>query len=91
MAFGLPVVTTDVTGSAGEVRSAGAGVVLEDSSPLRLRQTISELLRDPERRRKMGERGQAASARFRSDAIAERTLEVYERVLREGAIGGDRR
>jgi UDP-glucose:(heptosyl)LPS alpha-1,3-glucosyltransferase len=85
MAFGVPVVATSVTGSASEVRSADAGVVLEDASPLRLRQTISELLHDPERRRAMGERGRAASARFRSDAIAERTLEVYRDVLRERA------
>jgi len=90
MAFGLPIVTSAVTGAAGEVRSAGSGVVVEDTSPLRLRQALSELLRDPERRRTMGERGRAASARFLPDAIAERTLEVYGMALRDRA-GRDRR
>jgi UDP-glucose:(heptosyl)LPS alpha-1,3-glucosyltransferase len=90
MAFGLPVVTTKVTGSAGEVRSAEAGVVLEDSSPLQMRQAISELLGDSERRREMGERGRVAAARFLPDAIAERTLDVYRDVLRERATRGDR-
>jgi glycosyltransferase involved in cell wall biosynthesis len=87
MAFGLPVVSSEVTGSAGEVRSAGAGVVLADTTPDSLRRTISELLLDPERRRLMGERGYAASSRFHSDVIAEQTIAVYERVLHDRLVG----
>lgn len=91
MAFGLPVVTSAVTGSAGEVRAANAGVVLEDSSPLQLRRTLSDLLGNPERRREMGERGRVAAARFLPDAIAERTLDVYREVLRDRAKDRGRR
>ena len=90
MAFGLPVVTSAVTGAAEEVRFAGAGVVVKDASPAHLRHALSELLGDPERRRKMGERGRAASVRFRPEAIAERTLEVYRMAMRDRA-GRDRR
>jgi UDP-glucose:(heptosyl)LPS alpha-1,3-glucosyltransferase len=85
MAFGLPVVTTAATGSAREVQSAAAGVVVEDAAPRQLREAVSALLDNPERRREMGERGRVAAAQFLPEAHAERTLETYTKALRENA------
>jgi glycosyltransferase involved in cell wall biosynthesis len=85
MAFGLPVVTTTATGSAREVQSAAAGVVISDASPRLLREALSALLDDPDRRREMGERGRVAAAQFLPEAHAERTLETYTKALRHRA------
>jgi glycosyltransferase involved in cell wall biosynthesis len=85
MAFGLPVVTTAATGSAREVQSAAAGVVVSDSSPRLLREAVSALLGDPDRRREMGERGRVAAAQYLPEAHAERTLETYAKALRRRA------
>jgi UDP-glucose:(heptosyl)LPS alpha-1,3-glucosyltransferase len=89
MAFGLPVVTTAATGSAREVQSAAAGVVVSDPSPRLLREALSALLGNPDRRREMGERGRVAAAQFLPGAHAERTLETYTTALRQRA-GGNR-
>jgi UDP-glucose:(heptosyl)LPS alpha-1,3-glucosyltransferase len=85
MAFGLPVVTTAATGSARELQSAAAGLVVQDASPLQLRQALSALLSNAHRRREMGERGRVVAAQFLPEAHAERTLETYMKALRERA------
>jgi UDP-glucose:(heptosyl)LPS alpha-1,3-glucosyltransferase len=85
MAFGLPVITTAATGSARELQSAAAGVVVEDASPWQLRQALSALLSSPERRREMGERGRTAALQFLPEAHAERTLETYTKALQQRA------
>lgn len=81
MAAGVPVVTTEGAGSAEVVRSSRAGLVLADNSPPLLRAAISALLRDPARRREMGERGRAAAARFSPHAHAEAVLATYRQAI----------
>jgi glycosyltransferase involved in cell wall biosynthesis len=83
MAAGLPVVSTEIAGAADTVRTAGAGVILADTSPGVLGEAISSLLLDPARRRTMAERGRAAAGRFGPDAEAEGVLAVYRRVVAE--------
>jgi len=85
MAFGLPVVTTAATGSAREVESAAAGIVVADASPRPLREALSALLDNPDRRREMGERGRTAALQFLPEVHAERTLETYTKALQQRA------
>jgi UDP-glucose:(heptosyl)LPS alpha-1,3-glucosyltransferase len=83
MAAGVPVVTTAAAGSASIAERAGAAMLVPARSPERLAEAIGELLRDPGRRRAMGERGRAAAGRFDVSSIVDATLGVYERVLAE--------
>lgn len=81
MAAGLPVVSTEVAGAAETVKTAGAGVIVADTSPAPLGEAVSTLLLDPSRRRTMAERGRVAARRFGADAEAEGVLAVYETIL----------
>jgi UDP-glucose:(heptosyl)LPS alpha-1,3-glucosyltransferase len=83
MAAGVPVVTTAAAGSASVAERAGAAVLVPARSPERLAAAIGELLADPDRRREMGERGQAEAGRFDISSVVDATLDVYERSLAE--------
>jgi glycosyltransferase involved in cell wall biosynthesis len=78
MACGKAVVVTPEVGLAPTITALGAGVVVA-GEPRTLGATIATLLRDHERRNKMGVAGQkAAVERFSWSAIAEQVTEIYE-------------
>jgi glycosyltransferase involved in cell wall biosynthesis len=82
MSMGCPVVVTPEVGIAPLVASMGAGVVC-DGAPEALSKTITELLRDPERRREMGRRGkEGAQAKLSWNGVAAETEELYRYMLR---------
>ena len=83
MAAGVPVVTTPAAGSATVAERAGAALLVPPRSPERLAQAIGDLLADPGRRRKMGERGKTEAERFDVSSVVDATLGVYERALAE--------
>jgi glycosyltransferase involved in cell wall biosynthesis len=60
MAAGLPVVSTDLPVAKDILDSTGAGLVVPASDPRALAQTISTLIEDPSRARRMGEAGRRA-------------------------------
>jgi UDP-glucose:(heptosyl)LPS alpha-1,3-glucosyltransferase len=80
MAAGVPVVSTENAGAAEAVRRACAGVIVGETEPAALGAAVSSLLRDPDLRRAMGERGRRAAAEFTADRQAERMIEIYERI-----------
>lgn len=57
----LPVVTTDV-GGIGELVDDSCGIIVPSSDPKALSQALTELARDPDRRRSMGRAGYARLA-----------------------------
>jgi UDP-glucose:(heptosyl)LPS alpha-1,3-glucosyltransferase len=81
MAAGLPVITTRFAGAADVLAEAGAGIVLPDESPARLREALLALVRDAARRRALGAQGPAAAEPFGPDAHAAAVLETYRRAL----------
>jgi glycosyltransferase involved in cell wall biosynthesis len=81
MAAGLPVITTRFAGAADVLAEAGAGIVLPDESPARLREALLALIRDSDRRRALGAHGPAAAEPFGPDAHAAAVLETYRRAL----------
>jgi glycosyltransferase involved in cell wall biosynthesis len=83
MAAGVPVVTTAAAGSAVLAERAGAALLVPPRSPERLARAIGDLLADPDRRRQMGERGQAEAQRFDVSSVVDATLAVYELALAE--------
>jgi glycosyltransferase involved in cell wall biosynthesis len=58
---GTPLIAPDV-GGMRRLLGSGAGVLLQDTEPATVAAAITELLRSPERRAAMGERGRALVA-----------------------------
>lgn len=83
MAAGLPLVVTNSRGSRRLVEQAGGGLVVEQRSPGQLRDAISALAADPERRRVMSRANQEAARERDWTLIAERVLDVYRKDLDE--------
>jgi glycosyltransferase involved in cell wall biosynthesis len=82
LAFGKPMVLSDVGGFRELVEERGAGRLVPPGEPGALAEAIGELLADPAERERLAERARAAAAGpYSWDTIAERTMAVYEDVL----------
>jgi glycosyltransferase involved in cell wall biosynthesis len=81
MAAGVAVITTSIAGAAGVVAQAEAGIVLPNESMPGLREALVALIRDPMRRRAMGERGRVAAERFGAESHAGDVLQTYRKAL----------
>jgi len=88
MAFGLPVVSTDVSGAREALDAApgepAAGFVTAFDDA-RLADAIGEMLADPDARRRMGD---AARARAERRFGVERFLDEWERLVENGVRRG---
>ncbi|MGA7923207.1 MAG: glycosyltransferase family 4 protein [Thermoplasmata archaeon] len=79
MAAGLPVVITDMPGVREVIEPGVEGVLVEPLIASDLTDRVRELLDDPERRRKMGERArQRAEERYALATVARSLLNLYE-------------
>jgi glycosyltransferase involved in cell wall biosynthesis len=79
LAFGKPMVLSDVGGFGEVAHDHGAGRLVPPEDPGALATAITELLADPAERDALGERARAAAAGpFSWDAVAARTLSLYE-------------
>jgi glycosyltransferase involved in cell wall biosynthesis len=79
LAFGKPMVLSDVGGFGEVARDHGAGKLVAPGDPAALAGAMRELLSDPAERRPLGERAAAAAAGpFSWDRVAEQTLALYE-------------
>lgn len=86
MACRLPIVAARAGGITDVVERIGAGVVVERDDPAGLAEAITALLRDPERRRVMGERGrQFATTELAWDHLASQLQQHYDELLGEPA------
>ena len=82
MEAGLPVVATEVFGSAEVVVDGGTGLLVPPGNAARLAQAVLALLGDPERRRRMGAAGRTRFLdHYTSRRMADETLAVYTEVL----------
>jgi glycosyltransferase involved in cell wall biosynthesis len=82
LAFGKPMVLSDVGGFRELVEEHGAGRLVPPGDPAALAAEISALLADPGERERLAERARAAAAGpYSWDSIARRTIKVYEEVL----------
>lgn len=81
MAMAKPVVSTDVGDVARHVVDGESGFVVPVGDAEAMAERIGELLDDPGRRSQMGRAAREAASVFSPDAIAARTLDIYERVV----------
>jgi glycosyltransferase involved in cell wall biosynthesis len=89
-AMGLPVVATDIRGCREVVDSGATGFLVPPRDASALTKAIGGLLDEPSRADAMGKMGRVrALDRFDEDAIVERTLQVYRRLLRGHGIRWD--
>jgi glycosyltransferase involved in cell wall biosynthesis len=80
LAFGTPIVLTDI-GSFREVAATGAARLVPPDDPPALRETLSELIADPARREELGRAALlAARGRYSWDDAARDTLALYRTV-----------
>lgn len=86
-ASGCPIAATDAGGVREAVLPGRTGIVVPIRSPLALAEAVLELGADLERSREMARRAkERVEEHFNVDVLTDRTLGVYERVLR-GRVG----
>ncbi len=87
MDAGLPLVATDVIGTAEVVAHGETGTLVPPQDPPSLAEALAELLADPDLRQRYARAGHRRYVeRFTAQRMAEDTLRVYEDVLaRAGA------
>jgi glycosyltransferase involved in cell wall biosynthesis len=82
LAFGRPVVASDI-GSFSEVAKAGGAQLVPPDDPAALHEALARLLSDPAERRRLAAGARAAAqGAYSWDQAAARTLKVYDRLLR---------
>jgi len=82
MALGIPVVATDVGGTAEAVNDGSTGILVPPERPDLLAAALDRMLSRPDIRREMGRNARrVAEERFEVTAMQEALLEVYHRVL----------
>jgi glycosyltransferase involved in cell wall biosynthesis len=87
LAFGKPLLLSDV-GGFPEIAATGAARTFPTGDACALGKALRELLDDPAGRSKMAELAVAAAAgRYSWDTVAARTLDLYESLLGERAVG----
>ena len=82
MACGTPLVVSDITGFRELIAGGAEAVLVPKDNPLAWARAAIALIEDPARRDVMGAAGLTKAAQFAWPRIAERVLEVYERVKR---------
>ena len=87
LASGVPVVLPRHGGFPEIVEATSGGVLVEPEDPAALARSLAELVRDPERRRRLGRDGRIAVLGERgADHMARSVIEVYEKALRPGVV-----
>lgn len=90
-ASGIPVITTATTGARDAVVPEVTGLLIPPGRPVAIVESVLELLRDPERRIRMGTAGRAwICDNFSDERVLSLAVEFYKSLLREQASRGRR-
>jgi phosphatidylinositol alpha-mannosyltransferase len=81
MAAGVSIVASDIPGYRSVLDDGVQGILVEPRIPQILAKAIIDLLRDPERRARLGQAGRVKVAAYDWSQVARRVLDFYEHVL----------
>jgi len=85
-ATGIPVVTTLSTGSRDAVVPEVTGLLIPPGYPEAIAEAVLKLLRDPVRRRRMGEAARAwVTEHYGNGQVLGLTVDLYKRLMAQGA------
>ncbi|HEX4685256.1 MAG TPA: glycosyltransferase family 4 protein [Nocardioides sp.] len=83
--MGLPCIATYAGGTPSLVTDDQDGVLVQDGDPYALAGAVLDLARDPGHAARLGSAGRTrASTRHRPDAVADRALSIYEKLVNAG-------
>jgi glycosyltransferase involved in cell wall biosynthesis len=85
MANRTPLVATAVGGIPSVIDDGSSGILVPPRDPSALAAGLCDLLRDPERRRRMAEAAADRVAPFRIEAVTQQFVDLYEALL-EGVV-----
>ncbi len=91
MAAGLPVVSTPVGGIPDVVKDGVEGYIVEPGDVAALADRLAQLINDPERRRKMGQRARDKVRPFNWDVVLPQLEREIRRAIRAGKAPRPRR
>jgi phosphatidylinositol alpha-mannosyltransferase len=83
MAAGKPIVASNIDGYAGVLTHGVEGLLVLPNDAEGLAEALLQLLRDPDLRQAMGERGRQRAPEFSWERISQRVLSYYERLSYE--------
>lgn len=85
MACGTPVVASQVGGLAFLVQDGRTGYVVPDDDPALLAERLTQLIRQPELRQRLGRQANSYAQDYSWDKIAARIAELYQQTLAASA------
>jgi phosphatidylinositol alpha-mannosyltransferase len=83
MAAGKPIVASNIDGYGGVLTHGVEGLLVLPNDAEGLAEALLQLLRDPDLRQAMGERGRQRAPEFGWERISQRVLSYYERLRYE--------
>ena len=78
MAAGKPVVASDIEGYQGVMQDGRQGLLFRNENVESLAAQLESLIRNPELRQAMGERGRATAEGFRWEVVAQQVEQYYQ-------------
>lgn len=82
MASGVPVVASDIDGYRWVVEPGKEGILVPPKSPRHLAEAVASLIKDPARRKQMGEQGRIKALTYAWPQVVDRIMPIYEAVAR---------
>jgi len=86
MAAGVPIVASDIPGYRSVLEDGRQGILVQPRHPPALAKAIIDLLRDPDRRARMGQEGKAKAVAYDWPKVARQVLDFYEGVIDKKTI-----
>jgi glycosyltransferase involved in cell wall biosynthesis len=81
MAFGLPVIGSHIGGIPDLVEDGRSGLLVPPNNPVRLAESMYDILTDHELHSRLSQGARARSQQFDTAAVVPQIVEVYESLL----------
>lgn len=82
MAAGTPAIGSDISGIDQQIADGEAGILVEAGNVDELAAALTDLLRNPEKRRAMGERCRERTQNFSWETVTEQYIDIYRQLTR---------